>query len=54
MHKKINNHHPYPLRLGDIKPELQRIALEQNRSLGNLIITILKKFVDDRKEENAL
>ena len=51
MQKPINNKIIYPIRLGDIKPDLQRIAFEQNRSLGNLIITVLKKYVEDKKVE---
>lgn len=49
MRKEINNKFPYPLRLGDIKPDLQRIAMEQNRSLSNLILTVLKEFVESKK-----
>jgi len=50
MAKPVNKNIIYPLRLGDIKPELQRIAFEQNRSLANLIITVLKQYVESKKE----
>lgn len=33
----------------DLKKKLEKIAEEQNRSLNNLIITILKEYVDAQK-----
>ena len=33
----------------EIKRELDMIALEENRSLNNLIITILMKYLEQRK-----
>ncbi|MCI8467330.1 MAG: hypothetical protein HFI08_04000 [Bacilli bacterium] len=33
----------------EIKKELDKIALEENRSLNNLIITILMKYLENRK-----
>lgn len=36
---------------GDIKIKLDKIALEQNRSLNNLINTILIKYLEE-KEQN--
>lgn len=33
----------------EIKKELDMIALEENRSLNNLIITILLKYLEERK-----
>lgn len=33
----------------EIKKELDKIALEENRSLNNLIITILIKFLEQKK-----
>lgn len=35
----------------EIKRELDRIALEQNRSLNNLIITILLKYLEENKKK---
>lgn len=35
----------------EIKKELDMIALEENRSLNNLIITILLKFLEERKKD---
>ena len=34
----------------DLKKELETIAKEQNRSFNNLVITILKNFVDDTQK----
>lgn len=34
----------------DLKKELEIIAKEQNRSFNNLVITILKNFVDDTQK----
>ena len=34
----------------DLKKELEVIAKEQNRSFNNLVITILKKFIDDTQK----
>lgn len=34
----------------DIKKELDNIALEENRTLSNLIETILLKYLDQKKE----
>ena len=34
----------------DLKKELEIIAKEQNRSFNNLVITILKKFIDDTQK----
>lgn len=37
----------------ELKKELDRMALEENRSLNNFISTILMKYVDSKhKEEN--
>lgn len=33
----------------ELKKELEIIAKEENRSLNNLMLTVLKKFVDARK-----
>lgn len=33
----------------ELKKELELIAKEENRSLNNLMLTVLKKFVDARK-----
>ena len=37
-----------------IKEELSKLAKEQNRSLSNLIVTILKKYVDSADKQSAL
>ena len=34
----------------DLKKELEIIAKEQNRSFNNLVITILKNFIDDTQK----
>ncbi len=36
----------------EVKKELDMIALEENRSLNNLIITILLKYLEERKKNN--
>lgn len=33
----------------DLKKDLEQIALEQNRSLNNLITTILKEYMKQQK-----
>lgn len=35
----------------EIKKGLDKIALEENRSLNNLIVTILIKYLDKKAEE---
>ena len=34
----------------DLKSALQEIAREQNRSLNNLVITVLLQYLNSRKE----
>ena len=34
----------------ELKVQLEKIAKEQNRSLNNLVITILKEFVSKNQE----
>lgn len=34
----------------EIKKELDKMALEQNRSLNNLVITILIKYIEETKK----
>lgn len=36
----------------EIKKELDKKALEQNRSLNNFIMTILIKYLEDEKKNN--
>ena len=36
----------------ELKKELDKMALEENRSLNNFISTILIKYVDNRLKEN--
>ena len=35
----------------ELKKELDRMALEENRSLNNFISTILMKYVDEKQKE---
>lgn len=35
----------------ELKKELDKLALEENRSLNNLIVTILMEHIDNRKEK---
>ena len=37
----------------EIKKELDKLALEENRSLNNLIITILMKYLDEKKKKDG-
>lgn len=37
----------------EIKKELDKIALEENRSLNNLVVTILVKYLDERNEKDG-
>lgn len=37
----------------EIKKELDMIALEENRSLNNLIITILLKYLEERNKDKV-
>ena len=36
----------------DLKKQLDMIALEENRSLNNLIVTILMRYLDNRNKED--
>lgn len=36
----------------DVKKELDNMALEENRTLSNLIETIIIKFLNQKKEES--
>lgn len=40
------------LRTSEVKKELDKIALEENRSLNNLIVTILMRYLDSKKESS--
>ena len=46
---KPDNKKPFPIRLGELKPFLQKEALEQDRSLHNWIIKILKSHIEEKK-----
>lgn len=50
---KPDNKKPFPVRLGELKPILQREALEQDRSLHNLIIKILKSYIKKTSSRRA-
>ena len=43
---KPNNNNPYPLRLGDLKPILQKEASQNDRSLHFWIKKILKLHIE--------
>jgi len=45
----MNNLTIYPYK--ELRKQLEEICKEENRSLNNLIITILKKYVDGQKNE---
>lgn len=36
----------------EVKKKLDKIALEENRSLNNLIVTILMRYLDSKKESS--
>ena len=36
----------------EIKRELDRMALEENRSLNNMILTILMKYIEEKKNSS--
>lgn len=38
----------------DLKKELDMIALEENRSLNNLIVTILIKYLETKKKKEKI
>lgn len=33
----------------DIKLQIEKIACQENRSLSNLIVTLIKKYIDENK-----
>ncbi len=50
MNKIADNKTRYMLLIEkDLKSQLEQIAKEENRSLNNLIVTLLKNYVNDRK-----
>lgn len=36
----------------DLKQELESVAKESNRSLNNLIITVMQKYLEETKSKN--
>lgn len=48
---KPDNNKPFPVRLGDMKTELQQQAVEQDRSLHYLIRKILKSHLEKGKKK---
>jgi len=47
MSKKIPKKAPTPIRIPDeLKEKLMKVAEKENRSFSNLVITILKKWVE--------
>lgn len=49
---KPDNKKPFPIRLGELKPILQQEATEQDRSLHNWIIKILKSHINKSNKIN--
>ncbi len=41
-----NNSNPYPIRLGELKDELQKIAFENDRSISYIIRKACKEFIE--------
>lgn len=41
-----SNYNPYPIRLGQIKPQLQRQANESGKSLHGYLLSLLRKEVN--------
>lgn len=48
------NDKPTPVRLGDLKPELQKEAHELERSMNWLIKKILRSHIEKRKKNKHL
>lgn len=47
--KKLN---PINVRLSDsMRAELQEIAQSENRTLSNLIVTVLQQWIDERRQK---
>ena len=49
---KPDNKKPFPIRLGELKPLLQKEALANDRSLHYWIIKILKTHINQNATEN--
>jgi hypothetical protein len=45
---KQDDNKPFPIRLGELKPPLQKEAVDNDRSLHYWIKKILKKYIDDK------
>ena len=50
--KKPDNNKPFPVRLGELKPILQKQAAEKERSLHYWIVKILKTHVSASGESS--
>ncbi len=50
--EKVDNNKPYPLKLGELKPLLQKEANENDRSLAGMIRKILKDYLVSKKKNN--
>jgi hypothetical protein len=49
--KKPKRLHPVNVRLDDeMREELRAVAAEENRSMSNLIVTILREWLDRRRK----
>lgn len=46
---KPDNNKPFPIRLGDLKPVLQKEAVSNDRSLHYWIKKILKEYLSKKK-----
>ena len=49
---KTDNNKPFPIRLGDIKPILQKEAAAHDRSLHYWIKKILGEYIKKSKQES--
>jgi metal-responsive CopG/Arc/MetJ family transcriptional regulator len=36
----------------DMKTELEQVAINENRTVANLIVTILRKYINNHKPKN--
>jgi hypothetical protein len=51
---KPDNNKPFPIRLGDLKPILQKEASAHERSLHYWIKNILKKYIEKNKPKKEV
>ncbi len=48
---KDKNEKPTAIRLGNLKPELQSIAFEEDRSMGYIVRKACKEFIEKYKNK---